>query len=188
MARYNSTEVNLNSQSKSKKKAAKGTVVVQVFRERLRLCWSFSGKRYFLYIGLPNSKVNKIVAEQKAKQIAGDMATGNFDPTLKKYKSDHQLQHNQKSVVDIFKLFMEERAKGLYSRSLEKYEATLNYLATYFKDQSARSIDVCSAEQFAQWLQIQTSPLNDSTKTDFTKGLLGLGNRKTLNRLSQSLG
>ncbi len=65
----NSTEIKLDSQSKSRKKAAKGTVVVQVFKERLRLCWSYLGKRYFLSIGLPNSKVNRIVAEQKARQI-----------------------------------------------------------------------------------------------------------------------
>jgi integrase len=159
MTRDNLTEVNLNSQSKSKKKAAKGTVVVQVFRERLRLCWSYRGKRYFLYIGLPNSKVNKIVAEQKAKQIEGDMATGNFDPTLKKYKSDIVLQGEQKSVVDIFRLFTEERAKKLYTRSLEKYEATLNYLARHFKDKPARYIDASSAEQFAQWLRTKTCPI-----------------------------
>lgn len=82
-----STEIKLDSQSKSRKKAAKGTVVVQVFKERLRLCWSYLGKRYFLSIGLPNSKVNRIVAEQKARQIELDIVSGYFDPTLKKYKS-----------------------------------------------------------------------------------------------------
>lgn len=75
------------SQSQIRKKASKGTVVVQVFKERLRLCWSYLGKRYYLYIGLPDSKLNRTIAEQKAHQIEGDIVTGNFDPTLKKYKS-----------------------------------------------------------------------------------------------------
>ena len=47
------------SLSQSRKKAAKGTVVIQVFKERHRLCWSYLGKRYYLYIGLPDSKLNR---------------------------------------------------------------------------------------------------------------------------------
>ena len=52
------------SLSQSRKKAAKGTVVIQVFKERLRLCWSYLGKRYFLYIGLPDSKLNRANAAE----------------------------------------------------------------------------------------------------------------------------
>jgi integrase len=154
-------EINQVSQSvsQSRKKASKGTVVVQVFKDRLRLCWSHLGKRYFLYIGLPDSNVNRVVAEQKARQIEGDIATGNFDPTLKKYKSDSQLQRQRKSIVDIFHQFTEERAKGLYGRSLEKYETTLSYLAQHFKDKTAESVNASSAEQFANWLGTKTSPI-----------------------------
>jgi integrase len=77
---------------------------------------------------LPDSKVNRGVAERKARQVEGDIATGNFDSTLKKYKSDSQLERERKSVVSIFQPFTQERAKGLYARSLEKYETTINYL------------------------------------------------------------
>lgn len=117
------------------------------------------GKRYFLYVGLPDSKVNRVVAEQRARQIEGDLATGNFDPTLKKYKPDSQRQRDQKSVVDIFRQFSEERSKRLYTRSLEKYETTLNYLAQYFKDKPAECITASGAEPFAEWLGTKTSPL-----------------------------
>ena len=106
------------SQSKTKrKKASKGTVVVQVFKERLRLVWSYLGKRYYLYIGLPNSKINQVVAKQKACQIEGDMATGNFDPTLKKYKSEYLQKVKSISVTELFRTFMTEKAKSLVSRS-----------------------------------------------------------------------
>jgi hypothetical protein len=75
-----------DSQLERRKKAPKGTVSVQVFKERLRLCWSYRGKRYFLYLGLPDGKMNRIVAEGKARQIEGDIATGNFDCTLRDFK------------------------------------------------------------------------------------------------------
>ncbi|PSB26220.1 Arm DNA-binding domain-containing protein [Stenomitos frigidus] len=69
---------------KKRQKSPKGTVSVQVFKGRLRLCWSFQRQRYFLYLELPEGKTNWIVAEGRAKQIEGDMATGNFDRTLAK--------------------------------------------------------------------------------------------------------
>jgi integrase len=67
-------------------KAAKGTVSVEVFEGRLRLRWREGGKRYTLSLGLPDSKVNRTVAQQKANQIQLDIISGNFDSTLKKYK------------------------------------------------------------------------------------------------------
>ena len=106
------------SQSQQKKKAAKGTVVVQIFKERLRLVWSYAGKRYFLYLGLPDSKTNRIVADQKARQIEGDMATGNFDPTLKKYKSEAVSKRSQISAVALFEQFTESKAKYLAAPTL----------------------------------------------------------------------
>jgi integrase len=105
-------EINPISQSQTKqKKAAKGTVVVQVFKERLRLVWSYLGERYYLYIGLPDSPINQAVAKQKAFQIEGDMATGNFDPTLTKYKSEYQNKKKNLSVCKLFESFMLEKAK-----------------------------------------------------------------------------
>ncbi|GAB4215523.1 MAG: hypothetical protein OHK0012_15840 [Synechococcales cyanobacterium] len=63
-------------------KASKGTVAVESVPGRgLRLRWRCCGKRYVLALGLPDSKVNHQVAQQKATQIELDMASGNFDPT-----------------------------------------------------------------------------------------------------------
>jgi integrase len=73
------------------KKAPKGTVSVQNFRGRLRLCLCFQGQRYYLYTGLLESKVNRLVAESKARIIQADIATGNFDRTLAKYKPEKEL-------------------------------------------------------------------------------------------------
>lgn len=140
------------SQSRTKKKAPKGTVVVQVFKDRLRLCWSYLGKRYYLYIGLPDSKINRTVAEGKARWIEGDVATGNFDSTLKKYKSESQLKRSQVSIVKLFQQFTQEKAKGVYPRTLEKYRATLNYLSEYFQNKPVELVDIPTAELFTNWL------------------------------------
>jgi integrase len=67
-------------------KARRGTVAVENVRDFLRLRWSYQGERHTLSLGLPDSKVNREVAESRAKIINGDLATGNFDPTLRKYK------------------------------------------------------------------------------------------------------
>jgi integrase len=153
--RNNPDEINSVSPSLSqskRKKASKGTVVVQVFKECLRLVWSYLGKRYYLYIGLPDSKINRTVAEQKARQIEGDMATGNFDPTLKKYKLESPQKSVYISLTELFNRFMVEKAKVVTPKTMEKYEATLGYLNRYFDDEAAQFIDLVRVEDFAQHL------------------------------------
>jgi integrase len=138
------------SQSQPKRKAAKGTVVVQVFKERLRLCWSYLGKRYFLYIGLPDSKVNRTVAEQKARQIELDIASGNFDESLGKYKPQ-QPKYTNATVDDLYKRFMAHKAADISDRTPENYRAAFKYLSTFFKDKPVIYIGN-AADDFAAWL------------------------------------
>jgi integrase len=148
------------SQSQPKKKAAKGTVVVQVFKERLRLCWSYLGKRYYLYIGLPDSKLNRVnAAEPLARRIEGDIATGNFDPTLKKYKPEAVLRRSQISAVALFEQFTQNKAKHLASPTLVKYGAITSYLRQYFKDKPAGAIATEDAEAFTSWLITRIEPI-----------------------------
>src|SRR6476469_4824785 len=63
---------------------------IEVFKDRLRLARSWQGKRFWLYIGLPDTKPNRKAASIKARQIELDMASGNFDPSLVKYKPQKQ--------------------------------------------------------------------------------------------------
>ncbi len=58
--------------------------IVQVGADKgwLRLKWIYQEKRYALTLGLPDSNVNKTVAQQKAHQIELDIASGHFDLTL----------------------------------------------------------------------------------------------------------
>lgn len=157
-ATYNLTESESAPQSVSqpRKKSTKGSVVVQVFKERLRLCWSHLGKRYFLYVGLPDNKVNRRVAELKAGQIELDLISGNFDSSLKKYKPVLTQTLSKTSVVGLFESFISYKSKTCDERTLGKYKAVLKYLQQFFRDKPVSYIGVTTAEPFVQWLGSQS--------------------------------
>jgi len=69
-------------------KTAKGTVAIENNCDRLRLRWSFAGKRYCLALGLPHTKINLKAAQKIASQIELDMVSGYFDRSLDKYRPD----------------------------------------------------------------------------------------------------
>jgi integrase len=58
---------------------ASGCVTVQVIKARLRLVRSWQGRRFFLYIGLGDTKLNRKAANIKPQTIELDMTSGNFD-------------------------------------------------------------------------------------------------------------
>ena len=76
------------------KKTPKGTVKVEVDKGWLRVRFTHAGKRYAFAIGLPDSEINRKVAEQKARQIELDILSGNFDPSLQKYRPQKREQTN----------------------------------------------------------------------------------------------
>ncbi|MDZ4875189.1 MAG: hypothetical protein CLLPBCKN_004585 [Chroococcidiopsis cubana SAG 39.79] len=65
---------------------SKGSVSILVSNDRLQLRFHFNGKRYYISLGLPDSKLNRKAAEAKAKLIESDIAFDKFGPTLAKYK------------------------------------------------------------------------------------------------------
>lgn len=69
-----------------KERHAKGSVAVIVSNERLQLRFSCGGKRHYLSLGLPDTQVNRRVAEAKAKLIESDIVYERLDLTLEKYK------------------------------------------------------------------------------------------------------
>ncbi len=71
---------------KSGTKASKGTVQIKVSNSRLQLVFSYAGKRKYLSLGLPDNKLNRKVAEAKAKLIESDITMERFDSSLAKYR------------------------------------------------------------------------------------------------------
>jgi integrase len=133
-------------------------VAVQTIRSRLRLVWSCGGKRYFLYLNLPDSKVNRLVAQQRAKQIEGDIATGNFDESLHKYQPQNHPQLTL-TAAELMEQFTYHRQRGLSKLTLGKYKATISYLKSFFGNRLARSITAEDAANFRDYLAQSISPV-----------------------------
>jgi integrase len=149
-------------------KASKGSVVVESFKDRLRLRWRVAGKRYCLSLGLPDTSESRMLAKLKARQIELDAISGNFDTTLTKYKPQ---SFNEKPANDaqpitcgeLFQQFMEYKAQSLHIRSLERYKTTLKYLHQFYyregetrkllAEQDAIAIGQFYAAQFNTWLK-----------------------------------
>ena len=95
-------------------------------------------------IGLPDFRVNRLVAQQKAAQIELDIASGNFDFTLSKYKPPRQtsLKSQEITVAELFQQFTEYQSKNkeLQPGSLCRYTTTLKHLEYYFSCKAAKSI------------------------------------------------
>jgi integrase len=137
-----------------------GFVSVEEYQGRLRIRFRHDGKRYALSVRLPDSKVNRVVARQKASQIELDIASGNFDPTLKKYKPPKSGRKSSAAqVVKLFQRFMaaQTEAKGLEVGSLCRYDAVLKHLERFFNDKEADAVTEADAKAFVKYLRTTVS-------------------------------
>ncbi|OWY68563.1 hypothetical protein B7486_25585 [cyanobacterium TDX16] len=191
-------------------KASKGSVVVESFKDRLRLRWRVAGKRYCLSLGLPDTQESRMLAELKARQIELDAISGTFDATLTKYKpqsltekpvSDAQLL----TCAELFQQFMDYKAQSLHPRSLDRYKTTLKYLYQfYYREdetrkllaaQNAIAILQTHVEQFNAWLQSKNAErarkerlilLSACWSWGMTKGFVEINPWKDLQRQVES--
>jgi hypothetical protein len=81
--------------------------------------WSWQGRCFFLYIGLPDTKPNRKAAHIKAQTIELEMTSGNFDQSLAKYKA--QAQSEAISVVEMFDRFTQHKQRTISIGPLAKY-------------------------------------------------------------------
>ena len=134
----------------------KGSVNIEVFKDRLRLAWSWEGKRFWLYIGLPDTIVNRKVASRKAHQIEPDIVSGNFDPSLTKYKPQKQ---ESISVSDLFEQFVEHKRRTISIGGLAKYVGLQKHVSVFFKNKTSISVSESVAENFRDWLAQKLEPV-----------------------------
>lgn len=131
-------------------KAKKGTVAIQSIKERLRLCWSYSGKRYFMSLGLLDSKINRAAAALVANRIEEDIRTDNFDPSLLKYQASRY--GTGLKVPDLFERFFKFKLPTLKRQTQQKYQALGNQVSEFFGEASGE-VSVKDAIAFLAWLQ-----------------------------------
>lgn len=141
-----------------RKRTLKGSVAVRCKNDWLSLRWTWGGQRYEISLGLFDSRVNRTVAERKAKLIEQDMLTERFDPTLERYKP--QIQTSEVvSAVELFEKFMTWKSKQVGEEdSMLKYTACLSYTRQYFRKLPA-TISEEQATQFRDWLAKKLAPI-----------------------------
>lgn len=116
---------------------AKGDVKIGEDKGWLRLIWTYQGKRFFLTLGLPDNPANRQVAQSKATQIHLDIISGNFDPTLSKYKPGYvEKSVRQPPIANLFEQFIQFKAKLIDPCTLEKYKTLLGQLVEVYGNQT----------------------------------------------------
>jgi integrase len=74
-------------------------------------------------LGLPDSLINRAVAEGKARQIELDILSGHFDKSLDRYQLQQKVEQRVSlTVPNLFERFMKEKQKDVYKRTTEKYQ------------------------------------------------------------------
>ncbi|MBD2203732.1 tyrosine-type recombinase/integrase [Calothrix sp. FACHB-1219] len=128
----------------SGKRNSKGSVIVNSFRNRLRLQLPrqlFNGKQKYLTLGLDDTPGNRQIAEAKAKEIERDiqaniLVPGTFDYTLNKYRPESfRLVEAEKSeypvsLNEIWEQFIEHKKKISSPSTMRfQYRVFSNYLS-----------------------------------------------------------
>ncbi len=117
-------------------KSSKGTVRVIASDNRLQIRFRWGGKRHYLSTGLPDTPVNRIAAERKASDIYLDIISGNFDPTLAKYKPESLPSTATPDITpkaipaasDLWKQYREYKASSLKPTTLGYHESLARIL------------------------------------------------------------
>lgn len=120
--------------------------------------WSHAGERYCLSLGLPDGLVNRSVATAKAAIIEGDLATGNFDLSLDKYRPQRLITATSLSITGLVERFTQHKSKTVYKRTLSKFKALYKPIDEFFGNKPAASITEDEAEDFRLWLSKRLKP------------------------------
>jgi integrase len=128
----------MDSKSGRAKKTAPGSVKVRVSNNRLQLDFRYYGQRYCLSLGMADTPFNKMKAQEKAFEIERDIAFGQFDPTLAKYKVQSALNtvdskpaepKPQMTLTELWHQYMEYKAPNASPKTISStYEPVLAHL------------------------------------------------------------
>lgn len=133
-------------------------VRVNIDRGNLRLRWTIAGQRYTLSLGLPDSPVNRKVAESAALTIDLDILSGNFDPTLQKYKPENK-RSDSIPLSKLLDRFIVSQASHLHKNSLVRYRSTKGRLIEFFGEKRVCDIDRARSIAFRDWLSSRVKPI-----------------------------
>ena len=140
----------------------RGSVAIENSAGMLRLRWRHGGRRYTLSLGMAfDSEINQAVAQQRATQIQLDCVSGNFDPTLEKYRGRAGGTDDRRDrVLELWERYLAHKARVVTSaRTLEKYRALSRHLvAAGISNRPAATVNQAIALHLVDYLLARLSP------------------------------
>jgi integrase len=134
-------------------------VYIERGRTRLRIRVIYQGKKHQFSTGLTDTKTNRAFVQGIASRIELDMVSGQFDPTMVKYRPQAVGSNSVGvSCAELFHRFMEGRkTEGLSNGAIEKYKAVEANLERYLKDVEVAALSDRAAGNFVAVLLEQVS-------------------------------
>ncbi|MBL1177597.1 tyrosine-type recombinase/integrase [Pantanalinema sp. GBBB05] len=137
-------------------KSKKGTVAIQSVKGRLRLCWTYNRRRYFLALLLDDTKLNRATAQMVAARIEEDIRTQNFDESLNKYRPV-ECRQGEIGALTLFDRFIRFKASRASVPTVSKYRGLQKTLAEYLG--ADRSVTPRDAAAFLDWYSKRVRPI-----------------------------
>lgn len=130
-------------------RSPKGTVKIEADHSWLRLRWSYQGKRYAMALGLPDTEINRRIAQSKATVIQADILAGQLDVSLQRYRDS---KNTSLTAAELFQKFTDWKRRQITKRSLVKYLGLQKLVKQHFKAKQADAITEDQALDFRDWL------------------------------------
>ncbi|WP_287456823.1 site-specific integrase [Leptolyngbya sp. UWPOB_LEPTO1] len=137
-------------------KSKKGSVAISVVDGRFRLRWMYFDeirrqKRYTLSAGAEN-EVNRTAAEKLARTIELDIASENFDYSLRKYKQG--LDRPESITVEaLLDRYIKAEFSTDQTSSIERYSTIRNHFTRFQRSMTADECTEKKAISFMRYLQ-----------------------------------
>lgn len=143
-------------------KRAAGTVVVSARDGRLILRWTWQGRRFQMRAKLDDTPLNRAVCDRTAAQIQIDISSGQFDPTLKKYReTSHQSSGLTASMV--LAEYAASKSQLVAAKSLERYSHVEKKLYRFAPHKLAETYTEQTAILFRDFLLGEVRPITTET-------------------------
>ncbi|MBD1836160.1 tyrosine-type recombinase/integrase [Cyanobacteria bacterium FACHB-472] len=91
----------------------------------------FGGEQRYLYLGLPDTPINRTAAEARAQVIMGDIAFDRFDPTLERYRPTAIQPDNSPPLGELWEKYKQHKTKSLAHSTIDKdFKRVANHISS----------------------------------------------------------
>lgn len=154
----------------------KGDVAVSSRNNMLRLRWRYEGRQRQLSLGLPDTPVNRQIAEQVRSEIARDIAYGDYDHTLNRYRLKHssgEQSAKQLSTHKLFDAFIDyKREHGLSEQTIaSRYRSVRSHIKSFGRDIQSSDDAIALVERLRRQQNPATANKNLGILKQFGKWL-----------------